>query len=623
MRLSPIISVGILLSLWFSGATAQEGFAIVSSNDTLNGKRVCYQPCVDDETCVQAEAGRCVELPSVGSVCMPLRPENAPPTGHTTCEENANICIQGQLCGREPGPTLVETFVEHKRNRGFDVHVVDESTWGGGEDGIAKASNLRAWLQGNYQALDLRYLLIIGDPRQSGDVPMALTKPGLHAEQGWATGPPLNISTEAVSTDFYFAELTGNWDLDNDGNLAEFAPINLNDPSTSGDFGEGGTERDAELSVGRIPYYGVPTDLDNILQKTMDYENTPIEDTEWRQSVLLAAEGANRLFFGEQVRNDILLPNAFDSYRVYDAHLCSEFGGANENCSDIDGTPDELHCSVPNVASGIDDFRPGLVMWLTHGGGQGAAAVMNGASAAALSDSQPFFTFQASCLNSIPRSTSNISYRLLKNGAIGTVGATVISHGPGSEVDLTNDAGNAGMAYAFAQRMVQEQMSAGDALSDLRRDIDVRNRWWYWRNYMAFNLWGDPSVGLYSFGVVAQPQDPDMGVAPAMDAGIPDAEVASLMDSEVQSSMDTGIDDSDAATTATTEVDAAAMARDAEAPPADMGIDNEAAAPTDGTDSDAGCDCTIKRSTPPALPLLLLVLSLGAIGRVRRRPHGL
>jgi hypothetical protein len=523
MNLRPmyLTLAALMLTGSMSLADVGDGFVIVSSNETLEGERVCHEMCANDAQCEALEAGRCVVLNNVGGVCMNLRTDDSPPTDRTLCDADDNPCDAGQLCGQLPGPALVNDFVAHKESRGFDVYLITEDNWGGGNNAIEKTDNLRAWLIANYQSLNLKYVLIIGDPRQDGDVPMRYTKPGMHAEQAWAN--PM----DNVPTDFYFAELTGNWDLDGDGYLAELAPYIANDAQMSGDFGTGGMERDAELAVGRIPYYGVPADVDHILQKTMDFENARIDEIEWRKSALLAAEGANRIFFGEQIRNRILEPNGAESYRVYDAHLCEDFGGAVESCPDIDGTPDALHCSVPNVGVGIESFSPGLVLWLTHGGGQGAAAVMNGPTADALPDDKPFFTFQASCLNSMPSLPSNISYRLLKNGAIATIGATVISHGPGSEVDLRNDAGNAGMAYAYAERLIGEGMAAGDAFNDLRRDIGVRNRWWYWRNYLNFNLWGDPSVGIYSYAEEDDEPQPttDMGIVDGVDAQVPDDEL--------------------------------------------------------------------------------------------------
>ena len=49
--------------------------------------------------------------------------------------------------------------------------------------------------------------------------------------------------------------------------------------------------------MGRIPFYGNLQDLDHILQKIMTYENEDVNQIGWRNSALLAAEGANRIFF--------------------------------------------------------------------------------------------------------------------------------------------------------------------------------------------------------------------------------------------------------------------------------------------------------------------------------------
>ena len=63
---------------------------------------------------------------------------------------------------------------------------------------------------------------------------------------------------------------------------------------------------------------------------------------------------------------------------------------------------------------------------------------------------------------------------MLVNGAIATIGATEISHGPGSPVNLTSDAhksGNAGMGYAFNLAVV-EGYSVGDALMNVKRTLN-------------------------------------------------------------------------------------------------------------------------------------------------------
>ena len=77
---------------------------------------------------------------------------------------------------------------------------------------------------------------------------------------------------------------------------------------------------------------------------------------------------------------------------------------------------------------------------------------------------------------------------------------------------LVNDAGNAGMAYNFALRLIGQGMSAGEALADLRANVGLSNRWWYWKNYLTFNLWGDPSIGIESHAIEEEPEPMDGGV---------------------------------------------------------------------------------------------------------------
>ena len=540
LKMSPFALTLIGVSLLnLAGVHAQDeppnesadGYVIISSRDTLQGVHSCHVSCQVDAQCPERQ--RCVAVPEVGQMCMQLRPESDPPPDWRACE--ITECTPNELCARRPGPTLIQAFIEHKERRGFEVHLIDETDWGGAA-GDAAADNIRAWLQAHYISLNIRYALLIGDPRPTGDVPMRSTRPAHNAYQSWADDP-------VVPTDFYYAELTGDWDIDGDGKLAEYfvlpnqiqmgSPASRHPEDLGDDMSDGGAERDAEIAVGRIPFYGNVDDLDHILQKTMDYENTPEEETLWRQSVLLAAEGQRRAFFGELIRDEITQPQGYNTYRVYDVEDCWDHSiDQDDGClSPIDGTPESLICSPTLVEAGINAQQPGLVAWLTHGSGQGAQSVMLQSNARSLSDDRPFFTFQASCLNSQPALSNNLAYELLKNGAIGTIGAATISHGPGSPMpSLRNDAGNAGMAYNFAERLIVERMSAGEALNDLRRDVGLQSRWWYWKNYLTFSLWGDPSVGLYSYALEGAPVITDASVMDmdALDLEVIDMELVDL-----------------------------------------------------------------------------------------------
>lgn len=417
---------------------------------------------------------------------------------------------------------MLNTFVAHKQMRGFNTYVFDENDWGtGGLTGDAAAEALRNFLQQAKAQYNLRYLLIIGDPRvHTGPVPMKRTYPRTTGAVGQTPvfgSTSCNFSQSQVPSDFYYAELDGNWDLDNDGQYGEFGEATAVGSST-GDFGAGGIELDYDLSVGRIPTYGSNNEpvlladginkLDHILTKIINYQNASLASIDWRFSALIATEGANRLFYGEALTNDVFAPQGITAVdRIYDSASCTLAG----NCSPLlSSAPTYDQCSIPNVQTTLQTNTPGLVTWLTHGGGSGAAAVINTSIAATLDDSKPFITFQASCLNSQVTNTNNLSYSLLVNGAIATVGATAISHGPGSPVDLSSAAhhsGNAGMGYDFNQRVASGD-SVGDALMGVRKDADLYGRCWYWQNQVGFNLFGDPEVKLYDSSVINVPMLP-------------------------------------------------------------------------------------------------------------------
>ena len=121
--------------------------------------------------------------------------------------------------------------------------------------------------------MGIKYVLLIGDPApETGDVPMKMCWPRNH-ESEYKESP----------TDYFYADLTGNWDLDGDLYFGEY-----ND-----DRGIGGVDFDAEVYVGRIPVYGSDyAILDNILQKLITYE-TEVGDLSWRKKALLPEAMSN------------------------------------------------------------------------------------------------------------------------------------------------------------------------------------------------------------------------------------------------------------------------------------------------------------------------------------------
>lgn len=358
-------------------------------------------------------------------------------------------------------------FALSKEGRGFTAQVITEEAWGGGVGNVA-ADRIRSWLQANYAGMAIKYVLLIGDPHPSeGSVPMKICYP---------RNPSDGYPDAACPTDFYYAELTSDWNTDRDGKYGEYAD----------DF-RGKPPRAAEVAVGRIPYYGSIDDLDRILVKMMSYENAPSGTTAWRKKALLPMEPSDQYTPGyhlaEEIKQDVLVPGGWSCHRVYE----SAYG--------LLPPPETVPCTVEGVVRAWTGSRFGAIFWWTHGWAEGAADIMEVSRVGALDDEHPGFTFQCSCSNAEPEDSANLAYSLLNNGCIATVGATRISwYWPG-QTRFAGSAANSGMTLEYSRRLVADEMYAGDALNDLRLQVAPGCEE-MWTNYLTFNLYGCPAIGV-------------------------------------------------------------------------------------------------------------------------------
>ncbi len=366
------------------------------------------------------------------------------------------------------GSAKLQAFAAHKASRGFSVSIFTEAQWGGGT-GDAAADRIRSFLKSNYIGMALKYVLLIGNPNPSnGDVPMKML---------W---PRHNSSTyQEAPSDYYYADLTGNWDRDGDGYYGE----------GDNDFGYNGIDRYPEVIVGRIPFYGSFAELDSILQKTIDYEAGGIGGS-WVRNVLLSMKPSDAstpgYHLGEAIRADAAVPAGFSTTRVY------------EQTYGLNPPPDYTPCSYDTVLTAWKQHA-GFWFWWTHGNENLAADVMTTDRTVNLDDHYPSFTFQCSCLNSYPERTDNLSYALLKRGAIVANSATRVSWYYPGQTSFTSTDSNAGMTYRYAVKLVRDHKPCGDAHYEMM--VEVPNN--LWANHCVFNLYGDPSVAYASAPVVS------------------------------------------------------------------------------------------------------------------------
>jgi len=332
--------------------------------------------------------------------------------------------------------------------------------WGGGT-GDAAAENLRTYLKANYVSHNVEYALLVGNPNPTtGDVPMKMMWPR-YTEVDYRESP----------TDFYYADLTGNWDLNGNGIYGQ----------ETVDEGPGGIDKYSEISVGRIPFYGVVADLDKILAKSVRYQKET--DISWRANVLASMrtlwEPTPEYYVGEYIKTNLTTPRGWGIYRIYD----SLYG------TDPEMTPTRLE----NVLNAWKTQAFGLHVWQTHGWAQGGSDIFESSYATQLDDLHPSFTFQGSCSTSEPEPADNLSYSLLKNGGIGTIGATRVSWSYGGVSNFVNndDGSLANLVRKYSEYLIRDTLTAGKALAQLRA---TTNGWLM--NMEDFNLYGDPSLSL-------------------------------------------------------------------------------------------------------------------------------
>lgn len=334
-------------------------------------------------------------------------------------------------------------FVRHLECQGYSVKIVTEDDFDT-LPGNERADRIRKYLQNNYITMGIRYVLLIGnpdpyDPRDPndivGDIPMKMCFVD--------TTNSDNSKWPGIPTDYYYADLTGNWDLDGDGFYGEHF---------GGDDGNGGVDFTPEVYVGRIPVYNNDySKLNDILQKIINYEIS--DDVSWRKKMLLPMAMSNYENEDESgvartdgrelpkyVIEDYLQRNGFSYYVLYEKEGLSPV----PDNAPYDN-PSHLGISKKNV---IDEWKNGYgcVFWWAHGSGRGAyrkiwssdtdndnipdsgeinwVTFFNIWDCSQLDNSKPSIVYHSSCLNGYPEDSNNLGYSLLVKGAIATISAS-------------------------------------------------------------------------------------------------------------------------------------------------------------------------------------------------------
>jgi len=168
----------------------------------------------------------------------------------------------------------LEGFIRLKERLGYSVRVVTETDFDGlfGQAPNGRAEKIRQWLINNYVSLSIKqgsYVLLIGNPDPEdqtdpsdfvGDIPMKMCWPSFIECEG-----------RDYPTDFFYADLTGNWDLDGDLYFGELTKIdNAVKPSSLSDGDTFSIRWTGEIDAEYTETYGFRTFTDDGVKLWID-----------------------------------------------------------------------------------------------------------------------------------------------------------------------------------------------------------------------------------------------------------------------------------------------------------------------------------------------------------------
>jgi len=405
----------------------------------------------------------------------------------------------------------------------YDVWIVTEDDYDSmvGHAPNSRAERIRKWLQDHYEdpVYNIEHVLLIGnpDPLRLESVPMK-----------YVTTTPSDTMTGGAPTDSYYANLSGDWDLNDDGLFCDYFGA---DPKNDADddFGPGGCDLTHEVNVGRIPVYDAYTVyMEQILDRSMAYTRGE-GDLERRRHILIPAS--------------VLTPEGYEGYPRFDGSdmavkLIKDYYLAaglkpftlyeTEGVQPSKHIPDLPINSYNVVGQWRDQGGFGLVTWYGHGEPEGSVRTVwtqdadNDQTTAGDynelaqpyfmhssylpvigSDVEPAIVFLGSCSNGEPETVTNLGYSLIKTVAVASLPASRLSWGAVFVSDpvkgwIESDDGDSfSMGAKFTRALLEGGMTTGKAWSKAVAQTTDASNAMSWYSKAEYNIYGDPTLAYF------------------------------------------------------------------------------------------------------------------------------
>jgi len=362
--------------------------------------------------------------------------------------------------------SAVDPLATWEQQKGRNVEVVTTSWINTNYSGYDLGERVRNFLRDKYPSgqWGIEDVLLVGD---YDDLPIRL----IHQDMGY--GKP--------RTDFYYAELSKtdgqSWDSDKDHKWGEDAD---------------NVEFYNEINVGRIPWSDVDI-VQHICEKSVAYEQN--EDPAYKKNILLL--GA---YFWADTDNAELMEAKTDQPWMADWTMTRMY---EQNSSYWSSFPCDYPLKHSNVMAVWPDEKFGFVNWAGHGSptschvlGLSGAAFIEADDSYSLNDDYPAIIFADACSNS-DTTEVNIGKAMLRQGAVGFVGATKVAFGmPGW--DSPYDGSSQSLDYLFTTSVTSHERTQGEALQWGLRQMYTQGMWYYDTYEMCQwgALWGNPDLSM-------------------------------------------------------------------------------------------------------------------------------
>ncbi len=362
----------------------------------------------------------------------------------------------------------IEPLVEWEDAKGKNVYVATTDWIASKYDGWDLAEKMRNFLRDKYpsEKWGILNVCLIGS---YNDVPIR------HTAQG-------------ADTDYYYAELSlpdsQSWDADGDHQYGENSdPIDFH----------------TEVNVGRIPWSDKNI-VEDICEKTAEYEQT--NDPSFKKNILCIGT-----FFWPDTDNAVLMEMKTDPEEnpwMEDWTKTTMYEEAQSSY------PCDYDVSYANVMQVWSSGKYAFVNYAGHGSATACyeyypqQPFVDTDTCNYLNDNYPAIVFACACSNSDTH-YDNIGQMMMKQGAIGFLGATAVAYGFHGWND-PYDGASASLDYFFSTKCTSGDYTQGEAHQWALLEMYTYDLWYYQylETFEWGALWGNPDLTM---GVVSRPPE--------------------------------------------------------------------------------------------------------------------